>query len=197
MPGSLASIRGPGVSIIFSRFDLTAHFHELSEMDELAEYAASGQNLIDWLVRGIEMSAQDLRCVPESRTEDVIRIVHKIAIGVLVLADDDTKLMTTSIGARNALVLGEGSRQGDRVHIQYLVQSPHVDRAELIHVNYHLDWQGGIVEAMNGFATPRSASRDASGDGISEIVRAILDARYDEAETLARARGMNIQVGLE
>lgn len=197
IPESIASIRGPEVSIIFSRVDLTTHFHELAGLYELSGHALSGQRLIDWLVRGIEMSAEDLRCVPESRTEDVVHVVHKIAIGVLVLADSDTKMMTTSDGARNALVLGERSRQGERVHIQYLVQSPRVDRIELIHVNYHLDWQGGIVEAMNSFATSRSASRDAFGDGIPEIVRAILDERYDEAGTLARARGMNVQVGLK
>lgn len=66
----------------------------------------------------------------------------------------------------------------------------------MIYANYHLDWQVDPVQAMNEFAASLSGSEQPSDSSLAQIVRAILDKRYEEAAALEEAGGMSVQVGL-
>lgn len=195
IPGGIASVRGPTGSVLFSSIDLTAHFKRLSELEEFSEHASTSRNLIDWLDRGLKLGREDLQCVRNSKSDDVINVVHQLSAKVLVMAGEDTKLMRIP-GRQGALILGEISQRSEIIHIQYFVQSPRKDRTELIHVSYHLDWQVDPVQAMNEFAASLSGSEQPSDSNIAQIVRAILDKRYEEAAALGEAGGVSVQVGL-
>lgn len=123
IPGGIASVRGPTGSVLFSSIDLTAHFKRLSELEEFSEHASTSRNLIDWLDRGLKLGREDLQCVRNFKSDDVINVVHELSAKVLVMAGEETKLMRIP-GRQSALILGEISQRSETIHIQYFVQSP-------------------------------------------------------------------------
>lgn len=196
IPDSIAAVRSESSSVMFSSLDMTAHFQDhFGEIDEFSGYAASGRNLVGWIEEGLALTANDIKCMPESMVSDLVGIVHSLFATGTVLVREETRLIRLD-GSNPALLLGEFMPRHESTRIQYIFQHPSSKGIELLHITYHLDHPVELVRLMSAFVSAID-SRDCQVNGaIGSVVEAILDHDDDRAASLAESIGLTVQLGL-
>ena len=197
IPGGLSAIRSTDTGVMFSRLDLTPHFHDhFGGIEEFSAYVESGNNLVQWIEDGLALRANDLQCRPESMIDDMIRIVHSLFTHIAVLADEETVLMRLE-GDYPAMVLGDVTQGEKPYRIQYIVQHPSSENIEMVTITYHLDQPSDLIHLMSAFASTIDNGDDWPESDLENIVGAILDRDHDHASSIARSMGLDVHTGLE
>jgi len=197
IPGSLSAIRSTDTDVMFSRLDLTPHFHDhFGEIEEFSAYVESGNNLAQWIEDGLALRANDLQCRPESMIDDMIRVVHSLFTQIAVLADEETILMRLE-GDHPAMVLGDVTQGEKPYRIQYIVQHPSSQNIEMVTITYHLDQPSDLIHLMSAFASTIDSGGDRPERDLENIVGAILDRDHDRASSIARSIDLDVQLGLQ
>jgi len=197
IPDGIAPVRSEGSSVLFSSLDMTPHFEDhFGEIDDFADYAASGRNIVGWIEEGLALTANDIQCEPESMVSDLVGIVHSLFATMIVIVHEETRLIRLN-GSNPALLFGALMPGGESTRIQYIFQHPRSENIELLTLTYHLERSPDLVPLMSALFSAIENAEGQPDSDIAEVARAILDQDYAAASSIAKSLGLAVQTGLE
>lgn len=196
IPGGLSALKGDRAQVFVMRLNLTAHFNDVSRHELFKGYSDFQSDLVGWLEAGLLLGPEDLRCRPDTMSQDVVGIVHLLLAQLAVVSSGEV-LMTRFNEPSASLLLVDRAGGDDRVRLQYYVQHPGQDRVELLHLIFYMKAVDEPMQTMRGFveALQESSGREIEVE-VADVLISILEGNDDDARSAAVMAGLKVSEGL-